>query len=87
MISERDGLSIPEMCPIPDINQATLQPCTSKYGFYLQPQTQPDSFSLCIVFTMILFSFCAQWLAWQLATVEVWGSNPGKGDNLLISDL
>ena len=29
----------------------------------------------------------AQWLAWQLATVEVPGSNPDKGDNLLISDL
>ena len=28
-----------------------------------------------------------QWLAWQLATGEVPGSNPGQGDNLLISDL
>ena len=28
----------------------------------------------------------AQWLARQLATGEVLGSNPGKGENLLISD-
>ena len=28
----------------------------------------------------------AQWLAWQIATGEVPGSNPGKGENLLISD-
>ena len=28
----------------------------------------------------------AQWLAWRLATSEVPGSNPGKGDNLKISD-
>ena len=28
----------------------------------------------------------AQWLAWQLATGVVPSSNPGKGDNLLISD-
>ena len=28
----------------------------------------------------------AQWLAWRLATWEVPGSNPGKGENLLISD-
>ena len=28
-----------------------------------------------------------QWLAWQLATGEVPGSNPSKGDNSLISDL
>ena len=28
----------------------------------------------------------AQWLAWRLATGEVPGSNPGKGENLLISD-
>ena len=28
----------------------------------------------------------AQWLARQLATGEVLGSNPGKGDNLLISE-
>ena len=28
----------------------------------------------------------AQWLVWQLATGKVPGSNPGKGDNLLISD-
>ena len=26
----------------------------------------------------------AEWLAWQLATGEVLGSNPGKGKNLLI---
>ena len=25
----------------------------------------------------------AQWLAWQLATGEVPGSNPGKGQNLI----
>ena len=29
----------------------------------------------------------AQWVGWQLATGEVPGSNPGKGENLLISDL
>ena len=29
----------------------------------------------------------AQWLAWRLATSEVPGLNPGKGENLLISDL
>ena len=28
----------------------------------------------------------AQWLAWRLAIKLVPGSNPGKGDNLLISD-
>ena len=28
----------------------------------------------------------AQWLARRLATGEVPGSNPSKGDNLLISD-
>ena len=28
----------------------------------------------------------AQWLAQRLATVEVLGSNPEKGENLLISD-
>ena len=28
----------------------------------------------------------AQWLALRLATREVRGSNPGKGDNLLILD-
>ena len=28
----------------------------------------------------------AQWLARRLATGEVPGSNPGKGENLLISD-
>ena len=28
----------------------------------------------------------AQWLAWRLATGEVPGSNPGKGENLLISN-
>ena len=28
----------------------------------------------------------AQWLAWWLATMEVAGSNPCKGDNLLIPD-
>ena len=28
----------------------------------------------------------AQWLAWRLATRVVPGSNPGKGENLLISD-
>ena len=28
----------------------------------------------------------AQWLAWRLATGEVPGSNPGKGEDLLISD-
>ena len=27
-----------------------------------------------------------QWLAWRLATREVPGSNPGKGENLSISD-
>ena len=30
--------------------------------------------------------FIAQWLAQQLATGVVPGSNPGKGENLLISD-
>ena len=29
----------------------------------------------------------AQWLARRLATGEVLGSNPGKSENLLISDL
>ena len=29
----------------------------------------------------------AQWLAWRLAIGEVLGSNPGKGENLVISDL
>ena len=28
----------------------------------------------------------AHWLAWQLATEEVPGSNPSKGENLLISE-
>ena len=28
----------------------------------------------------------AQWSVWQLPTWEVLGSNPGKEDNLLISD-
>ena len=28
----------------------------------------------------------AQWLAWPLATGEVPGSNPSKGENLVISD-
>ena len=28
----------------------------------------------------------APWLAWRLATGEVTGSNPGKGENLLFSD-
>ena len=28
----------------------------------------------------------AHWLAWWLATGEVSGSNPDKGENLLISD-
>ena len=27
-----------------------------------------------------------QWLAWRLTTSEVPGLNPGKGDNLSISD-
>ena len=30
--------------------------------------------------------YIAQWLARQLATGEVPGSNPGKGENLLISE-
>ena len=38
-----------------------------------------------------VFKFCnqvfiAQWLAWRLATGELLGLNPGKGENLLISD-
>ena len=28
----------------------------------------------------------AQWLAWRLATIEVPGSNSGKGESLLISE-
>ena len=34
----------------------------------------------------IYLAVIAQWLAWWLATKEVPGSNPGKGENLLISD-
>ena len=39
------------------------------------------------VFSFIVAFHCvilAQWLAWPLATGEVPGSNPGKGDNLII---
>ena len=33
--------------------------------------------------TVMISSLIAQWLAWRLATHEVLGSNPGKGDDLI----
>ena len=42
-------------------------------------KTNSNSLSLYQVVT-------AQWLAWRLATAEDPSSNPGKGENLLISD-
>ena len=37
-------------------------------------------------YTMIIVVVIAQWLARRLANGEVPGSNPGKGEDLLISD-
>ena len=39
-------------------------------------------------FKLVLFNqvVIAQWLAWRLATGDVLGLSPGKGENLLISD-
>ena len=48
-------------------------------GFYKHPHKKCKF--------LISYQFViAQWSVWQLPTWEVLGSNPGKEDNLLISD-
>ena len=48
-------------------------------GFYKHPHKKCKF--------LISYQFViAQWSAWQLPTWEVLGSNPGKEENLLISD-
>ena len=51
---------------------------------FLTPFQKMDNFSFLLL--MLDQVIMAQWLARQLTTGEVPGSDPGKDDNLLISD-
>ena len=57
--------------------------------YHIQNVTVPVIFHLtpkCVLGNDLNQVIIAQRLAWQLITGEVQGSNPGKGENLFISD-
>ena len=66
-----------EICPCSGILKSVKE--SPNFVFFIQIYSASNLLSYQVVI--------AQWLARPLASKEVHGSNPGKGKNLLISDL